>query len=168
MPARTPSTFRLIGAGVTSMGALAAIFGSGNAQTLANLESDRGAYLAAHCDHIKDHAKAAGCYAEKSIEYSRAHAELMRKEAAEHREAITGIQKERAELQKATAELQKAGEASRTRAQCLSDLSSALTANPPRITVAEARAAKTTPTPSDDPCVWRERLAPRLGALTKQ
>ena len=94
------------------------------------------------------------------------------KRAAEHRAATEATKKksaaDTAAHQKTMAKSDEAIAASRTRAQCLSDISGALTANPPRITVAEARAAKTTPTPSDDPCVWRERLVPRLGALTKQ
>jgi hypothetical protein len=163
MPARTTSTFRLIGAGVTSVGALAAMLGAGgsNAQTLANLDTDpaRTAHIERDCGPI---AKAdLDCAMRSSIAFSRARTEALRKEGAEHRKAI-------AKSDAAIADHQKAGEAARTRAQCLSDLSAALTAVPPRITVAEARAAKTTPTPSDDPCVWRSRLQPRLGELTKR
>jgi hypothetical protein len=163
MLARTPSTFRLIGAGVTSVGALAAIFGSGgsNAQTLANLDTDpdRIAHIERDCGHIRDPDLKLGCVAKSSIEYSRAHAELMRKEAAEHRAA-------REAAEKRIAEHQKAAGAARTEAQCLSDITAALREK--RIVPADVRAAKANPTASDDPCVWRGRLQPRLGELTKQ
>jgi hypothetical protein len=172
MPARTPSTFRLIGAGVTSMGALAAIFGSGsNAETLANLDADVNAQRAAAmavCDGIPDSIRRGACRLTESIKFDEARtaaanakAEAARKQATEDRQAAAAAEKR-------IADHQKAGEASRIRAQCLSDISKALTANPPRITVAEARAAKTTPTPSDDPCVWRSRLQPQLGELSKR
>jgi hypothetical protein len=115
------------------------------------------------------------CVTLNSIEFSRAQtalkrdeAEAARKQAAEDRKAIAKSDAAIAEHQKAAAKSDAGAAAHRTAAQYLRDISVALTANPPRITVAEARAAKTTPTPSDDPCVWRERLQPRLGALTKQ
>jgi hypothetical protein len=170
MPAQTPSTFRLIGAGVTSVGALAAVFGSGgsNAQTFANLDTDRATYLERQCGHIRDATESVGCRGQASIDFDNARAVAARKQAAEDRLAREAAEKRIAEHQKATAEHQKAAGAARTAAQCLSSISDALTVVPPRITAADVRAAKITPTPSDDPCVWAGRLQPRLGALTKQ
>jgi hypothetical protein len=107
------------------------------------------------------HAREVRAAAEKVTADAEKRAAAARKEAAEHRQA-------RAEAEKQILEHQKAGEASRIRAQCLSDITKALTSTPPRITRADVNAAKTTPTASDDPCVWRGRLQPQLGELSKR
>lgn len=46
MLARTPSTLKVIGATVTSLGAVAGMFApAGKAQTLANLDTDRATFV---------------------------------------------------------------------------------------------------------------------------
>lgn len=57
-------------------------------QQLANVETERSSYLAAHCDHIRDPNRQVGCYAEKSLEFSRARTEAAQKSIGESRKAI--------------------------------------------------------------------------------
>jgi len=164
MLARTPSTTgKLVSIG--ALMAAAAIFAppGSKAQTLANLESDRAAYLERQCGHIRDGAEQVGCMAAKSIEFSRAQTEAARKEAAEHRRVREAIEKQSAAT---TAEHQKAAGAARTEAQCLSTISDAITGK--RVTPAEVRLAFKTPTETTNACEVVRRLQPRLGELTKQ
>jgi hypothetical protein len=60
--------------GIAAIGALAALAGAdrASAQQVANVQQDRAAHLAAKCDHIKDHAEAAGCYTRESIKFDQA------------------------------------------------------------------------------------------------
>jgi sRNA-binding protein len=183
MLARTPSTFRLIGAGVTSVGALAAIFGAGgsDAQTLAaNDVHEQRLQAMAVCDSIRDEVERLGCRGQKSYDFDIARAETARKqaaaarkEAAEHRAAREAAEKRILEHQKAIAEHQKASAKSdaaiaahRTEAQCLNTLSSALIGK--RITPADIDRAEKTPTATTNMCEVVRRLQPRLGELTKQ
>jgi hypothetical protein len=71
--------------GIAAIGALAVLGGVGraNAQQVANVQQDRAAHLAAKCDHIKDHAEAAGCYTRESIKFDQARGAAADRRAAE-------------------------------------------------------------------------------------
>ena len=75
-------------------------------QQLVNLDTDRARYLAAQCGHIRDDAEQTGCYAAKSIEFSRAQTAVAKRqiEAAKQTtaEANQGIASER-QLQRCVA-----------------------------------------------------------------
>jgi len=75
MLARTPSTVRLIGAGLTSLGAAAALIfapAGTKAQTLlANVDGDRAAAMAT-CDGILNPTDRVACRAQRSIEFDNA------------------------------------------------------------------------------------------------
>jgi hypothetical protein len=61
--------------GIAAIGTLAALGSADRAiaqQQVANVQQDRAAHLAAKCDHIKDHAEAAGCYTRESIRFDQA------------------------------------------------------------------------------------------------
>ena len=75
MLARTPSTVRLIGAGLTSLGAAAAfIFAPAGtkAQTLMASVDDQRAGAMAVCDIIPNPTERVGCRAQRSIEFDNA------------------------------------------------------------------------------------------------
>jgi hypothetical protein len=58
-------------------------------QQLANVDTDRASYLAAHCDHIRDPNRQVGCYAEKSLEFSRAQTAVAKQTTATAEKTIT-------------------------------------------------------------------------------
>jgi hypothetical protein len=169
MVARTPSTFRLIGAvGVTGVGVLAAAFGAGNAQTVANLEADHAARLAA-CGRISDIPRRTGCEAEEFMRHDQARTVVEKQKAAAARDSADKDRKATAALKGKADEDREATAAIEIRTQCLTDITRALKADPPRTTVEAVRAARAAA--PNDPCAWATQLgvrSQRHGALSKQ
>jgi hypothetical protein len=96
--------------GIAAIGALAALAGAdrASAQQIANVQQDRAAHLAAKCDHIKDHAEAAGCYTRESIKFDQARG------AAADRRAAAADQRAAAADQRAAAADQRGAAAQQT------------------------------------------------------
>ena len=57
-------------------------------QQVAILDDERRAYIAAHCNHIRDGAEQVGCYAQKSIEFNRAKTAAVKQTTAVAKEGI--------------------------------------------------------------------------------
>jgi hypothetical protein len=103
--------------GIAAIGVLAALGSAdrANAQQLANVQQDRAAHLAAKCDHIKDHAEAAGCYTRESIRFDQARG------AAADRRAAAADQRAAAADQRAAAANQRIDNA-RSETECSNKL----------------------------------------------
>lgn len=92
MLARTPSTVRLIGAGLTSIGAVAAVLlapGNSKAQQLAanaDITADRHTYIVARCGPIEQADVA--CVAKTSIEYTQARTEMAKQATAAAKKGV--------------------------------------------------------------------------------